>query len=219
LRLKERHVEFNIEALHEAAAHAVNKRAQDVVAFKKLAEGGLKIAPHLAPNSKDHQYLLKPTLRHPDINPRNIFVDTDLKISSLIDWQHCSAVPLILSAGVPEYFANFGDVESLQIKQPELPKDISILLKIEREEAIETFRRRHLHFYYFAGCKRFNPFHYNALRLKTTRLKQRLCFNASAPWHGNNIPLKAQLIEATQKWQSLKAESVDSTPGECPISF
>jgi hypothetical protein len=149
----------------------------------------LQIARHLVPTNPEHQYLLKPTLRHPDLNPRNIFVDEDLKIYSLIDCQHCSAVPLFLQAGVPNTFANFGDEDSV-----------------------------HLHFYYFGGASEFNNVHHKALRLPSTALKQRLCFNASSPWQGNLIPFKAALIQATQNWDTLTAESTE-TASHCPISF
>ncbi|CZT47153.1 uncharacterized protein RSE6_07686 [Rhynchosporium secalis] len=64
----------------------------------------LQIAPYLVPRDKD--YLLRPTLRHPDFQPRNIFVGDDFTITG---------------AGVPEYFQNFGDEESLRLKMPSLP--------------------------------------------------------------------------------------------------
>lgn len=164
------------------------------------------------------QYLLNPTLRHPDLNPRNIFVDRDLQISSLIDWQHCSAVPLFLQAGVPDSFANFGDEDSVRLKKPQLPENLSSLSEADRSETIERYRKRHLHFYYFGGAHKFNHNHYKALRLTTTALKQRLCFHSSAPWQGNNIPLKAALIEATLKWASLTSDSANLSVA-CPISF
>lgn len=178
----------------------------------------LQIARHLVPTSPEHQFLLRPTLRHPDLNPRNIFVDEDLKISSLIDWQHCSAVPLFLQAGVPTTFANFGDEDSVQLKKPVLAENLSNLSEKDQAQAIELYRRRHLHFYYFGGASKFNNVHYKALRLPSTALKQRLCFNASSPWQGNSIPLKAALIQATQNWDTLTAESTD-TASHCPISF
>jgi Ser/Thr protein kinase RdoA (MazF antagonist) len=43
----------------------------------------LQIAPHLVPSSED--YLLRPTLRHPDFQPRNIFVTDDFTITGVID--------------------------------------------------------------------------------------------------------------------------------------
>ncbi|KAI9708772.1 MAG: Phosphotransferase enzyme [Bogoriella megaspora] len=99
-----------------------------------------------------------------------------------------------------------------------MPENLSSLSKSERVEAIECFRRRHLHFYYFAGAKKFNNDHYKTLRLQSTALKQRLYFNASAPWTGNNIPLKAALIGAQLNWDVLISESTE-TMVPCPILF
>lgn len=178
----------------------------------------LQIAPYLVPTSLERQYLLRPTLRHPDLNPRNIFVDKDLKISSLIDWQHCSAIPLFLQAGVPDAFANFADEESVQLKKPALPPNFSSLSKEDQTQAKELYRRRQLHFYYFGGASKFNNIHYKALRLPSTALKQRLCFNASSPWQGNTIPLKVALIELIQNWDTLTAELTEQGL-HCPISF
>jgi Phosphotransferase enzyme family len=177
-----------------------------------------QIASHLAPTAVEYQYLLNPTLRHPDIHHRNIFVDKDLQVSCLIDWQYCSAVPLFLQAGVLDFFANFQDEDSVRLKEPKLPTNLSTLSESEQLEATERFRRHHLHFYYFGGAHKFNNNHYKALRLKSTALKQHLCFNSSAPWQGNNIPLRAALIEATLKWDTLTLESTDATV-PCPISF
>jgi hypothetical protein len=177
----------------------------------------LSITSHFLPTRPEFHYLLKPTLRHPDINPRNIFVDKELQITSLIDWQHASAVPLFLQAGVPTTFANFGDEESLQMKVPKLPDNLSALSESEQLEAIEKFRRRNVHFFYVGGAFKFNNPHYTAIRLPSVWLKQRLCFNASAPWQGNPIPLKAALINAMLTWDKLTAESADATA--CPISF
>ena len=80
-----------------------------------------------------------------------------------------------------------------------MPESSLILSEPEWLEAVERFRRRHLHFYYFGGAHKFNNNHYKALRLKSTALKQHLCFNSSAPWQGNNVPLRVFLIEATLK--------------------
>jgi hypothetical protein len=103
-----------------------------------------------------------------------------------------------VQAGIPDCSANFGDPDSTQLNKPELSDSVSKLSEPERQDAIATFRRRLLHFYYFGAAAKFNREHYNVLRLKSTPLKLRLCFNASAPWQGNTIPLKATLIEASQ---------------------
>jgi hypothetical protein len=184
----------------------------------KLLEKFLQITPYLVPTALEYQDLLKPTLCHPDLNPQNIFVDENLKITSLIDWQHCSATPLFLETGVPDAFKNFGDAESVQLKKPALPLNFSSLSAEDQAQATEQYRQRHLHFYYFAGASKFNKIHYKPLRLLSTALKQRLCFNASLPWQGNPNALKASLIRATQRWDTLTAESVDKGM-KCPISF
>jgi len=99
-----------------------------------------------------------------------------------------------------------------------MPGNTSLLTEPERLEAIERFRRRHLHFYYFSAAHKFNNNHYKALRLKSTALKQRLCFSSSVPWQGNNGPLKAFLIEATIKWDMINSESTKAV-APCPIPF
>lgn len=64
--------------------------------------------------------LLRPTLRHPDLQPPNIFVSDDFKTVGLIDWQHGSILPLFLQAGVPKYWQNTSD-EPVIIAKPTLP--------------------------------------------------------------------------------------------------
>jgi Ser/Thr protein kinase RdoA (MazF antagonist) len=103
----------------------------------------LQIAPHLIP--RNEEYLLRPTLRHPDFQPRNIFVADDFSITGVIDWQHCSVFPLILQAGVPEYFQNFGDDESLRLKKPSLPRSFNDMSEADQAQALEQYRRRQLH--------------------------------------------------------------------------
>ncbi|KAI9708771.1 MAG: hypothetical protein M1820_003726 [Bogoriella megaspora] len=39
----------------------------------------LQAISHIMPTAAEHQYLLRPTIRHPDLNPRNIFIDKDLQ--------------------------------------------------------------------------------------------------------------------------------------------
>ena len=58
-------------------------------------ESYLKIAPALLPSNE----FLQPVLRHPDLQPNNIFVSDDLDIVGLIDWQHAAVLPLFLAAG------------------------------------------------------------------------------------------------------------------------
>ncbi|KAH7346883.1 phosphotransferase enzyme family protein [Rhexocercosporidium sp. MPI-PUGE-AT-0058] len=176
----------------------------------------LQIAPHLVPADED--YLLRPTLRHPDFQPRNIFVTDDFTITGIIDWQHCSVLPLILQAGVPEYFQNFGDDESLRLKKPSLPKSFNHMNDADQAQALEQHRRRQLHYYYFVATYKYNKPHFDALCLDSTMPKQKLQQYASTPWDGDNISLKAELIRAVKNWPVLTASKSGNVP-VCPIYF
>ncbi|CZT02790.1 uncharacterized protein RCO7_05938 [Rhynchosporium graminicola] len=176
----------------------------------------LQIAPYLVPRDKD--YLLRPTLRHPDFQPRNIFVGDDFTITGVIDWQHCSTLPLILQAGVPEYFQNFGDDESLRLKMPSLPQSFDSMSDADQAEASEQYRRRQLHYYYFVATYKYNKPHFDALCLDSTMPKQKLQQYAGTPWEGDNITLKAELIRAVKNWPELTASKGGEAPA-CPIHF
>ena len=176
----------------------------------------LQIAPHLVPSNED--YLLRPTLRHPDFQPRNIFVADDFTITGVIDWQHCSVLPLILQAGIPEYFQNFGDNESLRLKKPSLPESFNNISDADQAQALEQYRRRQLHYYYFVATYKYNKPHFDALCLDSTMPKQKLQQYASTPWEGDNITLKAELIRAVKNWPALTAGKDGNVPA-CPIHF
>ena len=178
----------------------------------------LEIVPSILPTASSEQYLLRPTLRHPDLQPNNIFVAEDFMITGLIDWQHCSILPLLLVAGLPDYWQNYGDEDSEYLRTPKLPDNLDEMSEVEQERTLEQLRRRQLHFYYFAGTKRYCRAHYDALWLDSTLSKQRLYRYASAPWEGDNIRLKARLVHATRFWGELFA-SADGMSRKCPISF
>src|ERR1700744_1806334 len=73
----------------------------------------LRMARYLIPKKGS---LLRPILRHPDLQPHNIFVSKDYKVVGLIDWQHASALPLFLHAGVPEYWKHTSDSPAVMAK-------------------------------------------------------------------------------------------------------
>ena len=178
----------------------------------------LKIAPFLVPQEARFH---RPFLRHPDLQPNNIFVSEKLDIVGIIDWQHCSVLPQFLAAGIPKYFQNYHDEESLQFTPPKLPDDIDEMDDEERAEAMERFRRRHLHFFYLGFTQKLNPAHFEALDRRMDLLTRKTFNHAGAPWEGNSIPLRADLIHLTQTWQVLMDEN--GYDGEamplCPISF
>ncbi|PGH13064.1 hypothetical protein AJ79_03901 [Helicocarpus griseus UAMH5409] len=120
---------------------------QDPQKYIDLLESYATISPHLLP--KD---LLspsnKPTLRHPDLNPNNIFVDPESgAISCIIDWQHAIIKPRLLASGYPPAFENPDTELSLELKEPTLPSDYGTLSTEEKSQAYELYRRQ-LTFYY-----------------------------------------------------------------------
>ena len=180
----------------------------------------LKIAPHLVPEKSS---LLKPTIRHPDLQPHNIFVSDDSKILGLIDWQHCSVLPLFLHVGVPKYWQNTSDDEgAVVVEDPTLPPDYEQLSAEEQAKAMQDYRQRQLYLLYLAATNRFNSSHLDAYLTRGIAFKRRIFEHASAPWEGDNTTLKADLILAMQNWDGLTAKPESSVPVPaccCPISF
>lgn len=170
-------------------------------------EAYLKIAPELLPSNE----FLRPLLRHPDLQPNNIFVSDDLDIVGLIDWQHASALPLFLAAGIPKFFQNYNDPESLAFR-PSPPPDLNDMDDEEKADALTDFRRRHTHFFYLAFTQRFNELHFRAMDQSTNMLTRRIFSHAGEPWEGNNIPLQADLVLMTKLWH-------EYSTGPCPMSF
>ncbi|KAF4624812.1 hypothetical protein G7Y89_g13356 [Cudoniella acicularis] len=152
------------------------------------------------------------------MQPRNIFVGDDFSITGVFDWQHCSVLPLVLQASVPEYFQNFGDDESLRLKKPSLPESFNDMSDADQAAASEQYRRRQLHYYYFVATYKHNKSHFDALCLDSTMPKQKLQQYASAPWEGDNITLKAELVRAVQNWPTL-TKGKDGKVPVCPIYF
>jgi hypothetical protein len=79
----------------------------------------LQIAPDLVPKRDEH--MIRPSIRHPDLQPNNVFVSQNLEITGLIDWQHCAILPLFLHAGIPGSLQNYGDTVSESLETPQLP--------------------------------------------------------------------------------------------------
>ncbi|XPT00062.1 hypothetical protein M3J09_009224 [Ascochyta lentis] len=180
----------------------------------------LQAVPHIIP--KGDASLTRPTLRHPDLQPNNVFVSDNLSITGLIDWQHCALLPLCLQCGIPNSLQNYGDsiLESLTL--PELPHGFDELSEEEQFKQVVLLRRRQLHYFYVAATAKLNPMHYDALTHDFSTLRRRLFDHASSPWEGDNVTLEADLIELEQNWSNITASSSstsdDATP-PCPIGF
>lgn len=173
----------------------------------------LEVAQFLSPPTESS--FNRPIIRHPDLQPNNIFVSDSFDIVSLIDWQHCSVLPLFLQAGPPKYFQNYGDHDSENFVKPQLPANLDRLNEKEKEAAKEVFRRRQLHYYYFAATAKFNQDHFDACTDNKVVLKQKLFQHAGDPWEGDSVTLKADLIRASQCWKEL-ISGVDTL---CPLTY
>ncbi|KAL1978987.1 hypothetical protein VTN96DRAFT_7615 [Rasamsonia emersonii] len=192
-----------------------NQKVDPADHIKNLSDY-LQIADFLAPKAGSN--LNRPTIRHPDLQPNNIFVSDSLEIVGLIDWQHCSVLPLFLQAGPPRYFQNYGDEESENLVTPQLPQNFTQLNEKEQEAALDLFRRRQLHYYYFAMTAKFNKEHFDACTDEQVVLKQKLFQHAGSPWEGDNISLKADLIRATRRWREI-ASMGDVKCYSCPLNY
>ncbi|KAI9848391.1 MAG: Phosphotransferase enzyme [Sclerophora amabilis] len=175
----------------------------------------VRISEYLAPRETR---LNRPILRHPDLQPNNLFVSDSMDVLGVIDWQHCSALPLFLHAGPPKYFQNYGDVESEQLVEPRLPGNFAQLSAQKQDAERELYRRRQLHFFYVTTTAKLNEDHFDACSLDHVVLRQRLVQDAGAPWEGDNVTLKADLIRATQEWPELASAESGDDP-KCPLTY
>lgn len=180
----------------------------------------LRIAPYLIPNG--NRTLIRPTLRHPDLQPNNVFISDALDITGLIDWQHCAILPLFLQCGIPNSLQNYGDGVSESLIPPELPHNFDELSESEQFEQVLLLRRRQLHYFYVAATAKLNSTHYDALTHDLGILRRKLFDHASSPWEGDNVTLKADLIDLTKNWSNiatLGSSTSDNVRPPCPIAF
>ncbi|PGG99342.1 hypothetical protein AJ80_09380 [Polytolypa hystricis UAMH7299] len=199
-------------AYRDATNYQKSLPEDDIATLEKY----LKVAPYTS--------LHRPVLRHPDLQPNNTFVSKNgnLDIVGLIDWQHCSALPDFLAAGIPHYIQNYDDEGSLRFVQPKLPPQETLdkMSGSERSAALEQFRRRHLHFYYRGFTQMLSPSHLRALEYGSGGshlLKRKIFTNAGNPWEGDN----AQLIAGTDDTAAAAegSSSNNDIPPPCLISF
>ncbi|RMY17246.1 hypothetical protein D0867_06172, partial [Hortaea werneckii] len=178
----------------------------------------LKVAAHTVPVEA---WLHKPVIRHPDLSPNNIFVDDNCNITSILDWQHTTVLPLCLHAGIPSSLQNYGDPDSEELKKHEFPSNLDELDEEDRLKDIELYRRRHTHFYYVGATITKLNSHYKALSHDRSVFQKKLYQHAVAPWEGNSIPLKADLVMLSRNWSELTKGGIEGEQRTvpCPISF
>ena len=158
----------------------------------------------------------QPSIRHPDLQPNNIFVSKSLEITGLIDWQHCTILPLFLQAGIPGTLQNYGDDVSESLQEPRLPSDFDEQSETEQLKEVLLLRKRQLHYTYVTHTFQRNPAHGEVLTDSLCILHRKLFRHASEPWEGDTISLKADLVELTRQWPSM---AHPTTEKDCPIEF
>lgn len=177
----------------------------------------LRVASDLVPPEANDA--IQPSIRHPDLQPNNIFVSKSLGITGLIDWQHCTIFPLFLQAGIPGTLQNYGDEVSESLEEPRLPSDFDEQSETEQLKQVLLLRKRQLHYTYVKETLRLNPAHGEVLIDSSSILCPKLFRHASEPWEGDNISLKADLVELTRQWSRLVPSSTSKIHSQCPIEF
>ncbi|KAH8732087.1 kinase-like domain-containing protein [Phaeosphaeriaceae sp. PMI808] len=201
---------------HRQHREAFQYEKQDPADYVESLEKYLRIAPHLVPTSPE---LSLPILRHPDVQPNNIFVSKDYKVTGLIDWQHATVLPSFLAAGIPNSFQNYSNAESIPFTPPHHPADLDSLSESERARAEEKYRRRHIHFFYLGFTQRLNQRHWRALEEETDLLRRRIFDHAGEPWEGLNTALQYDLVQVSQNWNQFVSINHDGTVPICPVAF
>ena len=101
------------------------------------------------------------------------------------------------------------------MESPSQPQAIAELSEAEQLEHLELFAKRQLHHFYMTETASMNSLHFDAMTLPFSIGRRKIFQLSSAPWQGDNIPLRSSLVFVKQNWQTIWALS--DTP--CPISF
>ncbi|KAK5109410.1 hypothetical protein LTR62_007076 [Meristemomyces frigidus] len=173
----------------------------------------LKVSTHLLPQGDPR--LLRPTIGHPDLRLSNIFVSNDFEITSLIDWQYSTILRLFLQPGIPNDLDNSMDPISSAIEPPSLSPELDEMSEEERLQQLEIFAKRQLHHFYMTETADKNPLHFDAVTYPFSIGRRKIFQLSSAPWEGDNIPLRSSLIFVKQNWPTICGSSADP----CPITF
>jgi len=165
----------------------------------------LKVVPHIIPEGEE---LNKPTIRHPDLSPNNVFISESGDITGVIDWQHSAILPVFLQAKIPKHFQNYGDEDSENFRPPKLPENFDSLIESEKEKEAELYRRRQLHYFYLGFTNRNNKPHFHAMGTYDLVVRNRLYDTAGRPWEGDNTSLKAELVHASTYWSDIATSAM-----------
>ena len=179
----------------------------------------LKLAPYLNV-PLDHPFAY-PTLRHPNLSPDNILVDSSYNITAIIEWQNAVVLPLCLCAAVPDSFQNWGGPGSETLTKPDtnLPKDYHELSAYEQAKAQEAVLKRIAHYYYSALT---TQDHFDAMSGENSIRRAEVFKRVGVPWEGNSLPLKVATMDTVIRWPT-GAMAIDnencSGLVECPVKY
>lgn len=174
----------------------------------------LEVAPHLTPHAAAGA--VQSTIRHPDLQPSNVFVSKDLDITGIIDWQHSTILPLFLQAGIPSTLQNYGDDISEALIEPQVSADFDERDESEQLREVVLLRKRQLHYHYVMETKHLNTEHAEALLDPLSILRRKLFRRSSEPWEGDSSALHADLVQAVHLWPALSANDMQV---KCPLTF
>ncbi|KAL4779756.1 kinase-like domain-containing protein [Aspergillus varians] len=183
--------------------------------YLHLLEKYLALVPYLLPQNSNSP-LNRPTLRHPDLNPNNIFISPDSgAVTCIIDWQYTTTEPRLLAAGYPATFKSPDSEPLKKLIEPTLPPEYDSLPLDQKAEADELHRRRLTFYYYHIFNGHLNKSHLQALRDPLVLLRQYLVDRAGGQWSGDLMALKGTLVRMVEYWPLLSG-----TAGiPCPVQF
>ncbi|KAL4794314.1 kinase-like domain-containing protein [Aspergillus venezuelensis] len=181
-----------------------------------LLEKFMSLSPFILPEGREDP-MNKPMLRHPDLNPSNVFITDTGEVSCIIDWQHSSIQPLLLVAGNPPLFQNPDPEPPAGLEKPSLPTNYDSLSADERIQADELHRRRMLFYLYMVFNGKENKAHLDALRYPLLMLRQHAVDRAGRQWSGNTVTLKGAIFRLVQNWDTL-IQGI-SPKIQCPVRF
>lgn len=138
-------------------------------------------------------------------------------MSCIIDWQHTTILPLLLSAGNPPLFDNPDLEPPKDFQKPTLPEDYESLNTEKKSQADELHRRRMLFYLYMIFNAKDNKVHLDALRQPLLMPCQHLVDRAGRQWSGNTITLKGALVRLINNWDYLMPGMSEKI--ECPVHF
>ncbi|PPQ74095.1 hypothetical protein CVT24_012940 [Panaeolus cyanescens] len=158
-----------------------------------------KVAQYFIPSD---ERLLRPTMTLRDSHMYNIFISEealargDIEITSVIDWQHTTILPLYLAADAPRFIGY--DTPKPGENEAEFTKEKKFLMAVYHASYADTGADLAWATALSVGVPRPTP--------------QVMPFAARTCWHAGYVDLKKELIRVSLDWQKI-APAV-----ECPLS-